>query len=372
MILTNNPTSVSLFTKLLIATGSIEFSILFLLASSLIGAAVVHWLVFRLLMGVLETQGPGRVILNRVRGLVRLAMLLLALAVVLPAVDFDPSIAEAVRRFLSVGMAILLGWSAIVGIDAGAKWVVRTHRVDVEDNLAARRVHTQTRILERVAIVIVVLITAGAALLSFPSVRAYGFSLFASAGAAGLILGFAARPVLSNIIAGVQIALTQPIRIDDVVIVEGQWGWVEEITTTYVVIRVWDLRRLIVPLSHFIEKPFENWTRETSEIIGAVTWHLDYRAPVSEMRTKLSEILAASSLWDGKVSNLQVVDSANTTLIVRALMSSRTSPKAWDLRCEVREKMIEWLRTTYPEALPVVRAEVAGPNAIGDERLMSK
>ncbi len=162
-----------------------------------------------------------------------------------------------------------------------------------------------------------------------------------------------------------QIALTQPIRIDDVLIVEGEWGWVEEITTTYVVIRIWDQRRLIVPLSRFIEQPFENWTRESAAIIGVVLWHLDYRAPIAAMRKKLDDLLYGNQLWGGKVSNLQVVESGPATITVRALLSARNSPTAWDLRCEIREQMIEWLRAEHPEALPRVRAALDGDGPVG-------
>ena len=366
MILVENAPSIGWFTKLLIATGSVELSIAVLLASAVAVAIVLHWIVFHGLLGIMSTNGPGRHIINSVRGQTRLATILFAIVVVLPAADFDPTISDAVRRSLSIGLAILLGWSVVSSINTTTRWVERKHRTDVEDNLSARRVHTQIRILRRVAIVIVVMMTAGAVLLSFPSVRAYGVSLFASAGAAGLVLGFAARPVLTNLIAGIQIALTQPIRIDDVVIVEGEWGWIEEITTTYVVVRIWDWRRLIVPLSHFIEKPFENWTRETAEIIGSVFWHLDYRAPVGAMRSKLDELLAESKLWDGKIANLQVVETSQSTITVRALVSAKTSPKAWDLRCEIREKMIEWLRQDHPQALPIVRAHVQARD-LGDE-----
>jgi small-conductance mechanosensitive channel len=322
---TNNAASVSWFTKLLIATGSVEFSIIILIVGAILTAIVAHWLTFRILLQLTERKGPGRLVVTRVKALTRFAVVLLSLSVILPAADFDPSISEPLRRFFSIGTAVLLGWSALVAIDVAATWLVRKHRVDVDDNLTARRVHTQVRILKRTAMVVVLLMTAGAVLLAFPGVQAYGVSLFASAGAAGLVLGFAARPVLANLIAGIQIALTQPIRIDDVVIVEGEWGWIEEITTTYVVVRIWDLRRLIVPLSLFIEKPFQNWTRETSEIIGAVTWHLDYRAPVGEMRTKLDEFLKASPRWDGKVSNLQVVDSGAATITVRATIAGPTA-----------------------------------------------
>lgn len=352
----NNVPAIGWFSEILKATGSVEFSISILLLAAVVLAIAVHWLIFRVVHHVVSRSGPVRPILKGIRGPTRLAAILLALVIVLPAADFDPAIADVLRRFMSIGTAILLGWSAIVAIDALADWVVRSHRLDVDDNLSARRVHTQARILERIAIVIVVLLTAGSVLFAFPSVQAYGVSLFASAGVAGLVLGFAARPVLSNVIAGIQIALTQPIRIDDVVIVEGEWGWVEEITTTYVVVRIWDQRRLVVPLSHFIEKPFENWTRETAQIIGSVTWHLDYRAPIDEMRRKLDEFLAESALWDGKIANLQVTDSGPSTITVRALMSAGTSPKAWDLRCDMREKMIAWLRAEHPEALPRTRA----------------
>jgi small-conductance mechanosensitive channel len=368
----NNVPVVGWFTELLMTTGSVEISIFILLLAAVALAVAVHWLLFRVVHHVVSRSGPVRPILKGIRGPTRLAAILLALVVVLPAADFDPAIADVLRKFMSIGMTILLGWSAIIAIDALTDWVVRRHRLDVDDNLAARRVHTQARILERIAIVIVVLLTTGSVLFAFPSVQAYGVSLFASAGVAGLVLGFAARPVLSNIIAGIQIALTQPIRIDDVVIVEGEWGWIEEITTTYVVVRIWDQRRLVVPLSHFIEKPFENWTRESAQIVGSVTWHLDYRVPIDAMRGKLDELLAGTDLWDGKVANLQVTDSGPSTITVRALMSAGTSPKAWDLRCDIREKMIAWLRAEHPEALPRTRATLSGgPDVSGSSSVSS-
>ena len=200
-------------------------------------------------------------------------------------------------------------------------------------------------------------ITVAAALTLLPGVRQIGVSLFASAGIAGLALGLAARPMLSNLIAGLQIAFTQPIRIKDAVVVEGEWGWIEEIGLFYVVIKIWDWRRLVVPLSYFIEKPFQNWTRESASIIGSVFWSVDYTAPVKAMRTKLEDICKTTPLWDGDVVNLQVSDTTDTTLTVRALASARNSPQAWDLRCYIREEMIAWLQETYPEALPRVRAE---------------
>jgi small-conductance mechanosensitive channel len=189
-------------------------------------------------------------------------------------------------------------------------------------------------------------------------VRQYGVSLFASAGVAGLVAGLAARPVLSNLFAGVQLAMTQPIRIDDVVIVENEWGIVEEITSTYVVVRIWDLRRLIVPLTYFIEKPFQNWTRESSALLGSAFLYVDYRAPVEIIRNKLSEIVKSSKNWDGKVVNLQVTDAKENTVELRCLMSANSAGQAFNLRCEVREQLIDFLQKHHPEALPRQRSEV--------------
>jgi small-conductance mechanosensitive channel len=180
-------------------------------------------------------------------------------------------------------------------------------------------------------------------------------SLFASAGAAGLVVGFAARPVLSNLIAGIQLAITQPIRIKDAVLVEGEWGWIEEITSTYVVVKIWDWRRLIVPLSYFMEKPFQNWTRETAEIIGTVFIYTDYKVPVERLRKRLEEIVHESTLWDKNVVNLQVTDFKESTVEIRMLVSARTSPQVWDLRCEVREKLLAYLQCEVPDVLPHTR-----------------
>jgi small-conductance mechanosensitive channel len=194
--------------------------------------------------------------------------------------------------------------------------------------------------------------------MTFDSVKQYGVSLIASAGAAGLIVGLAARPLLTNLIAGIQLAITQPIRIGDAVIVENEWGWVEEITATYVVIKVWDWRRLVVPLAYFLERPFQNWTLEGTDLIGTVLLWVDYTVPVGHVRSKLEEIANSSKLWSGQVANLQVVDSNEQALQLRALVSARTSEETWDLRCEVREKLVLFLQENYPAALPKQRAEV--------------
>src|SRR5665213_1967794 len=214
-------------------------------------------------------------------------------------------------------------------------------------------------VLMRAADVLVVVVTLGAALMTFEPVRQYGVSLFASAGVAGIVAGLAARPVLSNLFAGVQLAMTQPIRIDDAVIVEGEWGTIEEITSTYVVVRIWDLRRMIVPLTYFIEKPFQNWTREGSELIGSDLIYVDYAAPVGAIREKLGEIVKNSKNWDGNVINLQVTDAKEQVMELRCLMSARSAGQAFNLRCEVREKLIDFLKDHHPEALPRQRSEAA-------------
>jgi small-conductance mechanosensitive channel len=187
-------------------------------------------------------------------------------------------------------------------------------------------------------------------------VKQYGVSLFASAGAAGIIVGLAARPLLSNLIAGMQIALTQPIRIEDAVIIENEWGWVEDIASTYVVIRLWDWRRMVVPLSYFIEKPFQNWTRDAASLIGVIALYVDYRADVPRIRQRLSELAKESRLWDGAVVNLQVIDADARTIQLRALVSARNAPQSWDLRCEIREKLVAFIRDEMPDALPRERA----------------
>ena len=352
----NDDLAIDTYAQLRSLTGNGELSILLSLAGAVLAAIASHTLLIFVLRRLIGRGSIASSILKRIGGPTRLVMILLALVLVLPVAEFNAEFAEATRQILKVGVVVLLGWSAAIAINATARRVAGRHDIGVEDNLTARRIHTQINILRRVSLVGVFLLTLGTSLMIFPAVRSFGVSLFASAGVAGLVLGFAARPILTNLIAGMQIALTQPIRIDDVLIVEGEWGWVEEITTTYVVIRIWDQRRLIVPLSHFIEKPFENWTRESAAILGVVLWHLDYRAPIAEMRKKLEELLYANKLWDGKVANLQIVDSGVSTITVRALMSARNSPTAWDLRCEIREQMLEWLCAEYPDALPRVRA----------------
>ncbi|HEY1630415.1 MAG TPA: mechanosensitive ion channel domain-containing protein [Rhizomicrobium sp.] len=302
-----------------------------------------------------------RDILRKTRPVGRFALFLFALALALPLVPLPESAQDSGHRILVAAFILLIGWIAAVVVNIWIERYKSRLRLDVEDNLAARKAVTQIRYLGRAAILLVLLLTAGAALMSFDTVRQFGISLFASAGVAGVAVGLAARPLLSNLIAGIQIALTQPIRIDDVVVINGEWGWVEEFTSTYVVIRLWDWRRQIVPLSFFFENAFTNWTRSSASIIGTVTLFLDYSAPVERVRAKAAEIVKATPLWDGKIFNVQVSDATEHTIQLRVLASAPNSAKTWNLRCEVREALLAYIQAELPGALPVGRNLTVSP-----------
>lgn len=333
-----------------------------LLALSVAVALALYAIVTRLARNFSFGHPVMRATLAQTAGPLRLAFVVFAMRVATAWAPVTPELSDILGRILQVAFIILVGWIVMVAADIASNLYLLRFRMDIGDNLLARKHVTQVRVLRRALSVLIIMITAAAALMSFEAVRQYGVSLFASAGIAGVVVGLAARPVLSNLIAGVQIAITQPIRIDDAVVIENEWGWIEEITATYVVIKLWDWRRLIVPLSYFMEKPFQNWTRETASIIGSVFIYTDYSVPVARMREKLAEIARASKLWDGNVVNLQVTDAKERTIELRALVSARTSPQAWDLRCEVREKLIAFLREEFPNALPRERAEVEVPS----------
>ncbi|MFW6224388.1 MAG: mechanosensitive ion channel family protein [Bacteroidota bacterium] len=238
---------------------------------------------------------------------------------------------------------------------------LRHYDVTREDNLKSRKVHTQINILERVLIILVIILSLSIILLSFDELKKYGVSLFASAGVAGLIIGLAAQKMIGSVLAGLQIAITQPVRIDDAVIVEGEWGRIEEITLTYVVVRIWDKRRLVVPSTYFIEKPFQNWTRSSAEIIGTVYLYTDYTVSVDALREELTRLLENSRLWDKQVNVLQVVNASEKAMELRALVSARNSPTAWDLQVYIREKLIEFLQKNFPDSLPRSRVLLEQP-----------
>jgi small-conductance mechanosensitive channel len=290
----------------------------------------------------------------------RIIFSVLALLAVHPFLSLPANLVGPLRHLIALILIGSIAWLAVALINVMEDFIKVRYDIAVKDNLSARKIQTQTYVLRRIAIVAIAIVAVGIMLMTFPSIRQIGAGLFASAGLAGLVVGLAARSTLSNLLAGVQIALTEPIRLEDVVIVDGEWGWIEEIRTTYVVVRIWDLRRLVVPLSYFIEKPFENWTRVTANLLGTVFVYADYTVPVEEVRLELHRVLQTNDKWDGKVWGLQVTNATENTVEMRALMSAADSPKAWDLRCYVREKLIEYLQSHYPQSLPRARAEVSG------------
>jgi len=334
----------------------------------LVLTATIAVLASRVLVNLmLRIPGPRRefvrALAKGVRYPLRAMVVVIAVGSAAPAAGLSSSAFITIEQALLVAFILILGWTATVAVRISTNLYLNSFETTGEDNLLARKHVTQVRILRRASDIMVFVITISAALMTFDRVRQYGLSLFASAGAASLVVGLAARPLLTNLIAGVQIAMTQPIRIEDAVIVEGEWGWVEEITSTYVVVRIWDWRRMILPIAYFLEKPFQNWTHQSASLIGTVFFYLDYRAPVEAMREKLTEIVKDTPLWDGKVVNLQVSDVKADTIEIRMLMSARNAPQTWDLRCIVREQMLNYLRDTCPEALPQTR--VLMPEGIG-------
>ena len=246
-------------------------------------------------------------------------------------------------------------WLILMFLRVIKKIVLKRFDISQVDNLRARAVYTQFNVLERITIFIIIILAFGAILMSFEEIKEIGVSIFASAGVAGIIIGFSAQKLIATILAGIQIAIAQPIKIDDVVIVEGEWGRIEEITLTYVVVRIWDKRRLIVPTPYFMEKPFQNWTKKSSEILGTVFLYTDYNVPFDKLREELTRILKSTKLWSGEVNVLQVTDSKPGSVEIRALMSAKDSPTAWDLRVLVRERMITYLQKNYPESIARTR-----------------
>ncbi|WP_116790485.1 mechanosensitive ion channel family protein [Flavobacterium psychrotrophum] len=293
---------------------------------------------------------------------IKVPLLLFFIAVAIHILATANLLATGYNRIAAhIGVLLLIAsitWFLILFTTIVKTGFIRKFDITAADNLNARRVFTQFSILQRVAIFLIVVFAIGAALMSFESIRSIGVSVFASAGVAGIILGFSAQKALGTLLAGIQIAITQPIRIDDVVIVEGEWGWIEQIYLTYVVIRIWDKRRLVVPTTYFIEKPFQNWTRENADILGTVFIYTDFMMPIDPLRSELTRLLSTTHLWDGKVNVLQVTNAVAAGMEIRALVSSKDSPTNWDLRVFIREKLIGFIQQNYPESLPKTRVEI--------------
>lgn len=339
-----------------------------LLSVAIAISLVVHFVVFRILRRFAAREGAvvDASLVRHGEQPARWAFALLAVLVLLPVLPLPPTLMSALEHITGLGLIAAVAWLATLLIDITSDVLASRYRIDVSDNLAARRFQTQFQMVRRVLVVLIVIVAASLMLMTFPAIRQIGESLLASAGLATLVLGMAMKGTLENLIASLQIAFAQPFRIGDAVVVEGEWGWIEEIGTMYVVIRIWDLRRLVLPISYFLSHPFQNWTRTSAEILGAAILYADYTVPVEELRRELRRICESTSLWKGNVCILHVADATERTIQLRALMDARNSGDAWDLRCLVREKLVEFLRTNHPEGLPRYRAEFSGISEQGN------
>ena len=297
----------------------------------------------------------------------RVLLPLLLIVFTLPLFDFPLRFESAFARGSSILIILAVAWIFFQAVKLGEQALRGQYDIKAADNLHARKIYTQTRLIGRTLQVIIGLCAAASILMMFPEVRQVGASLLASAGIAGIIAGIAAQKTLANLFAGFQIALAQPIRQDDVVIVEGEWGRIEEITLTYVVVHIWDDRRMVLPLSYFIEKPFQNWTRVSAQLLGSVFVWVDYSFPVEAGRQALKEIIEPHPLWDKRFWNLQVSDASEKTMQLRVLATAADSSQAWDLRCAIREKFIAYIQKNFPQSLPRVRAEVDQRHPPGQE-----
>jgi small-conductance mechanosensitive channel len=319
------------------------------------------WLVFRAIRGVEKRMRQwaertssllGKVTVPIVGQTLRLCVPLLGIILLLPLLRLPENWVWITQKGFGILLIVALSFLIIHGISSVQTALLSHHRLDAPDNLSARRIFTQVSVIRKIIVTAVVIIATGSILMLFDPVRQFGTSILASAGIAGVVLGFAAQKTLGNVLAGIQIALSQPLLIDDIVVVEGEFGQIEEITLTYVTVRTWDLRRMILPITYFVEKPFQNWSRVSTELLGTVMLYLDYQAPIGELRKELKRLVEKNPNWDKKVCGLQVTDLKQGAIEVRAVVSGHDSGKTFNLRCDIREGLVDFLRHNYPESLP--------------------
>ncbi|RCW54872.1 small-conductance mechanosensitive channel [Halanaerobium sp. ST460_2HS_T2] len=326
---------------------------------SLVAFTVIYFILLYSTRFILKDLSEKRYKQIRENLKIPLLYLFLNVALLIPFYYLNQSneILAFLNHLLRITIIFLISWFIIRLMHLIRLYLDDTHKIDVSNNLRARKIHTQYRILERVIKVLIIFIAVAAALMTFDSIRQVGISLFASAGVASIIIGFSAQKIIASIIAGIQLAIAQPIRVQDVVIVNGEWGWIEEINLTYVVVKVWDRRRLVVPTTYFIDNIFQNWTRKSSFILGTVFLYTDYTISVDAVREELDRLLEDNKLWDGKVKVVQVTDASEKSMELRILVSADDSPTAWELRVFLREKLIKFIQENYPESLPRTRVE---------------
>jgi small-conductance mechanosensitive channel len=331
-----------------------------ILAAAIVVSLVVRAIAFFLLKRMTKRRGTllGESLVRHGQRPSHWILPFLAVLVTLPGLPLPQALLTVLEHIAGLGLIAAIAWLLILLIAVTSDILAGRYRVDVADNLVARRVQTQFQVVHRLAMLLVVVVTLSIMLMTFPAIKHIGISILASAGVVSLVVGMAMKDTLTNLIAGVQIAFAQPFRIGDAVVVETEWGWIEEIGSMYVVVRLWDLRRMVLPLSYFLTKPFQNWTRTSADLLAYTYIYADYTAPVDAVREELKRICEASPLWSKKVCVLQVSDSDQRTMQLRALMDVRNSSDAWDLRCLVREKLIEFLKKNYPGSLPRYRGEM--------------
>jgi small-conductance mechanosensitive channel len=318
-------------------------------------ATMIHRSFQAVLMRTMRSSPVVHAVLQAVRSPAGFALPLIGLQAVWQAAPDNLRYIGNIRHLNGLLLIAAVTWMLVRVLQGFATGLVASHPVDVEDNVNARRILTQTRVISRSAMAVVIVIGAAMMLMTFPGARQLGASLLASAGLIGIVGGLAAKPVFSNFIAGLQIAMAQPIRIDDVLIVEGEWGRVEEITGSYVVLHIWDDRRLIIPLQYFIEKPFQNWTRSSAQLLGSVFFYVDFGMPIAPLRAEVERIVRSAPQWDQRFFNLQVTDATERTMQLRVLCTSASSGLSFDLRCLLREELISFMQREYPQYLPLHR-----------------
>jgi len=326
-------------------------------ALALLVVAILFRIALRLAKRLLRSNVIANTLVEDTEDPARLLLSLLALQALWQAAPDSLYLIGAVRHLTVVLMIASITWLIVRIIAAAGRIVVLMHPVNVADNLHARGIQTQTRVLTRTLMLFVLVFGVACALITFPSVRQIGTGLLASAGLAGLVVGFAAKPLLGNLLAGLQIALTQPIRLDDVVIVDGEFGRIEEITSAYVVVALWDDRRMIMPLQWFIEHPFQNWTRTSAQILGSVFLWVDFGFPVEPLRQELAKICEGNPDWDRRVCGIQVTDMSERAVQLRILVSSGSASRNWDLRCFVRERLIDYIAREHSQYFPKFRID---------------
>jgi small-conductance mechanosensitive channel len=341
------------------------FSVAALCVAIVVGLGL-HYIAFQILARIRKTEPKQRprllTVLQRLSHPARFIVILTGVAVVLPWLHIPHDALHIAFKTLGVLWFASLGWLMVASVYMAEDLFIARYDITVSDNLTARRVRTQMQLLRRIAIAFLLVIDAGLILSVFrdSQIWHYGAGLLASAGLASLVLATAAKSTAENFLAGLQIAFTEPIRLDDVVIVQGQYGNVEEITTTYVIVKIWDSRRLVVPLSYFIENPFENWTRQSSDLLGTAFLYVDYSVPVEELRQEFTRVLESARQWDRRVNALQVTDMTAQTMEIRCLASARNASDLFDLRCIIRETMIGFIQRNYPASFSRTRFAAIG------------